>query len=488
MKTLGLLFTCLMLGASTLFGQGASPTRTITAYTLIDDDYYNEWEFDEDLQTLTTTAYETWDEAVAAESTLGGSVTYADAGQWSWVDGDGEDFEAEGFAAGGLYNQLNGEMRSESLFQLDFEVPTSGAVDFAYDFWFGDSFGGLTSHDRAGQSIAEVRITDSNGVEIWSDFSTFELGSASDADVVSLAAGVYRFVIRAEIQDETFFETVYGSMTVANFYVEGTIIGGVPVDPPPVDTTPPAAPTGLAAAAGDGTVGLDWSDNTEPDLGGYHVYRSASSGGLYTRLNGALLAASSFVDVTATNGTTWYYVVTAVDTSANESSTSAEVSATPVAPVVPSVLAYDDFESGFGSYSDGGKDCSRYTGGQYAYQGSAAINIQDNSGVASSFTSTNGYDVDSIDYTEIEVDFHYIAVSMEPGEDFWLQYFDGSSWQTVATFTRGVDFTNGQFEHATVVIPESSYTFPTDMKIRFRCDASNNGDDVYIDAVTVTAR
>ncbi|MBN1766120.1 MAG: endo-1,4-beta-xylanase, partial [Sedimentisphaerales bacterium] len=44
---------------------------------------------------------------------------------------------------------------------------------------------------------------------------------------------------------------------------------------------PPAPPTGLAATAGDNTVALDWNDNGEPDLEGYNVYRSTTSGSGY---------------------------------------------------------------------------------------------------------------------------------------------------------------------------------------------------------------
>ncbi|MEN8006038.1 MAG: PKD domain-containing protein [Candidatus Krumholzibacteriota bacterium] len=97
------------------------------------------------------------------------------------------------------------------------------------------------------------------------------------------------------------------------------------------DTTPPAAPTGLAATAGDGTVALDWADNGEGDLDGYTVYRSTSSGGPYTALNGSLLTASTYDDNTVTNGTTYYYVVTASDLTGNESADSGEVNATPEA-------------------------------------------------------------------------------------------------------------------------------------------------------------
>ncbi|MBN1764583.1 MAG: DNRLRE domain-containing protein [Sedimentisphaerales bacterium] len=95
------------------------------------------------------------------------------------------------------------------------------------------------------------------------------------------------------------------------------------------DTIAPAAPTGLAALAGDGTIGLDWDDNSEGDLAGYYVYRSTTSGSGYVTLS-TLIADSNYTDDTAENGITCFYVVTAVDTSSNESGYSDEVFATPV--------------------------------------------------------------------------------------------------------------------------------------------------------------
>ena len=92
----------------------------------------------------------------------------------------------------------------------------------------------------------------------------------------------------------------------------------------PPDTTPPAAPVGLAVAVASG-VTLTWTANTEPDLAGYNVYRSIVSGGPYAKLNAALVTNTTYSD--APDGTgPYYYVVTAVDTSNNESLRSAQVS------------------------------------------------------------------------------------------------------------------------------------------------------------------
>ncbi|MEM7354913.1 MAG: endonuclease, partial [Acidobacteriota bacterium] len=95
------------------------------------------------------------------------------------------------------------------------------------------------------------------------------------------------------------------------------------------DPTPPADPTGLVAVAGSGLVDLMWNANSEPDLAGYHVYRATSAGGPYSRITGTLITNAFFTDSGVTGGTTYFYVVRAVDTSLNESSSSNEVSATP---------------------------------------------------------------------------------------------------------------------------------------------------------------
>lgn len=110
------------------------------------------------------------------------------------------------------------------------------------------------------------------------------------------------------------------------------------------DTTAPAAPTGLAAAAGDNRVDLTWNANGESDLDGYHVYSVA--GGTYTQLTTAPISATSYADTGLSAGVSYSYAVSAVDNSGNESPTSAVVSATPTQPsggppAAPSGIAAD---------------------------------------------------------------------------------------------------------------------------------------------------
>lgn len=148
-------------------------------------------------------------------------------------------------------------------------------------------------------------------------------------------------------------------------------------------------------------------------------------------------------------------------------------------------ITYDDFESGWGSYVDGGSDCRRSANdNQYAHQGTYCARIRDNT---STSNFTHGSTYDATGYDQIRVSFWYYPRSMDnSNEDFWVQFYDGSSWQTIATYARNIDFQNNNFyEEPGVVITSSQYNFPNNMRIRFVCDASGNSDWVYIDEVHV---
>jgi len=93
------------------------------------------------------------------------------------------------------------------------------------------------------------------------------------------------------------------------------------------ETVPPAAPTGLSATADGTNVLLDWADNVEGDLYAYNVYRSTTSGTGFIKLTCWPVSDSDYTDDNAIGGQTYYYVVTAVDTSYNESVYSNEDSA-----------------------------------------------------------------------------------------------------------------------------------------------------------------
>src|SRR6266480_3319675 len=104
---------------------------------------------------------------------------------------------------------------------------------------------------------------------------------------------------------------------------------------PTAPATPPSAPQGLGATAGDATVTLTWSapsSNGGSPITNYRIYRGTASGG--ETLKATIGNVLTYTDTAVTNGVTYYYQVSAVN-SAGEGPRSNEASATPTAPAGP---------------------------------------------------------------------------------------------------------------------------------------------------------
>jgi chitodextrinase len=268
------------------------------------------------------------------------------------------------------------------------------------------------------------------------------------------------------------------------------------------DTQAPTNPTGLSASnTTETSTDLSWNASTDNvGVTGYDVYQGGS--------NIASVTGTSYSVTGLTENTSYTFTVRAKDAAGNVSgdSNTANVTtlATPTcsdgiqngdetgvdcggsscAPCSSSstILNQGFFESGWDGWVDGGSDAFRYSGTR-SYEGTYSIRIRDNSGVGSSMTLNN---VDLTPYDQVEVEFFFFPNSMENGEDFWLRFYNGSSWSTVATWTSGTDFNNGTFYTSTITLDASQFNFASNSGFRFQCDASGNNDQIYIDAVTIT--
>jgi len=256
-------------------------------------------------------------------------------------------------------------------------------------------------------------------------------------------------------------------------------------DPPP-DTAPPSPDpmTWASVPATTGTTSISMTATTASDPSGVEYYFTCIAGG---GNDSGWQSSPTYEDTGLHPDTTYTYTVKARDLSPNQNETgvSSAESATTDQDSGWTVLTYDNFEGGFGNYTDGGGDCLLYTEGTHAHQGDNAADIRDNSGVSSSFYHTNSYDVTS--YIQLRVTFWYKAVSMEAGEDFFLEYDDGGGWAIVEDWISGTDFSNDQFYNPTVFLDSGTYNFTATAQFRFRCDAGSNTDDIYIDEVAVAA-
>jgi hypothetical protein len=114
---------------------------------------------------------------------------------------------------------------------------------------------------------------------------------------------------------------------------DGTIREVLPLTEPLPDPPVPA-PTGLTATAGNAQAVLAWTGVSGAT--GYNVKRATTSGGPYTTV-ASNVAATAYTNTGLTNGTTYYFVVSALIGS-RESTNSNQAPATPTAPPLPGAL------------------------------------------------------------------------------------------------------------------------------------------------------
>ena len=143
--------------------------------------------------------------------------------------------------------------------------------------------------------------------------ATVTLSGAASASTVTNSAGTYSF---AGLSNGSY--TVTPSHTGFSF---SPVNQSVPVNGSNVSNV-----NFTATAQQSHTVALTWNASTSV-VTGYNVYRTTTSGTGYTKLTASLVGPLAYTDATVLNGTTYFYVTTAVDSAGLESAFSNEVPA-----------------------------------------------------------------------------------------------------------------------------------------------------------------
>jgi len=172
------------------------------------------------------------------------------------------------------------------------------------------------------------------------------------------------------------------------------------------------APASLTVVAGNAQAELNWTAPTGAVT--YNVKRSLTSGGPYTAIATGGVT-TSYVDTGLTNGTTYYYVVSAVNP-AGESPNSVQVSATPRVPTI----AYQ-IHSGGGATGTFSAD-NFYTGGEAV----PTLRTIDTNGVVNAAPAAVYQSVRS------SANFSYNIPGLTPGATYTVRLHFADYWVSVA--------------------------------------------------------
>ncbi len=129
----------------------------------------------------------------------------------------------------------------------------------------------------------------------------------------------------AGLTNSTKYFYVVSALNTAGESANSSEASGTPALPAPAPSVP-AVPTALAATAGNQQVSLSWTASSGATS--YRVKRASASGGPYTQVGAP--TTTSYTNTGLTNGTTYFYVVSALNAT-GESANSSQASATPAA-------------------------------------------------------------------------------------------------------------------------------------------------------------
>ncbi|MBU3822831.1 PQQ-dependent sugar dehydrogenase [Flavobacteriaceae bacterium XHP0103] len=150
-------------------------------------------------------------------------------------------------------------------------------------------------------------------------------------------------------------------------------------------------------------------------------------------------------------------------------------------PACQEILNDNSFENGLINWMSGGKDAS--LSNSFASSGIYSVQLR-NAGTGASIY-TNSIDLSS--YSEVAINFTYYASNMNAGEGFFLEISTngGSSYSIYKTWSNGSQFENNiAYSESTLI---TGVTLTSNTRFRIRCNASNRGDQVYLDDVIVTS-
>jgi hypothetical protein len=218
---------------------------------------------------------------------------------------------------------------------IGFQNPGGGFAIKVDEIRVGDTYGEVVGYVSIPPN-APTGLNATSGTNLVSLSWTAATGSPTGYNVKrsTVSSGPYSTIGTTTAPTMIYNDSVLGGQVF--YYVVSAVNGsGESTNSLQVSATPtlgaPAAPTGLAATAGNAQVALTWTASSYAT--GYNVKRSTNSGGPFTSIGTTTSPTVTYSDSSGlNNGTTYYYVVSATGTGGTGPDT-APVSATPVGPM-----------------------------------------------------------------------------------------------------------------------------------------------------------
>ena len=265
---------------------------------------------------------------------------------------------------------------------------------------------------------------------------------------------------------------------IDEYYKSGRkgVVGAFQIQAGPPDTQAPSDPSNLVASniTSSGAT-LSWDASTDNvGVDHYNIFIDGNQVGTST---------NTTFNVTGLDPITLYNASVNAEDAAGNISGNANTSFTTLEGGGQSgVIAAYYFETGLDGWTDGGNDCARVNSSN-SYEGSYSVRLRDNSSTSIA-TSPN---LDLSGNSTVSIELHSYANSMETGEDFFVEFYNGSSYEVVAQYVSGTDFSNGSFFSPPLIeLNAGTHNFTTNNRIRVRCDASANNDQIYFDQVIIS--
>jgi hypothetical protein len=175
----------------------------------------------------------------------------------------------------------------------------------------------------AGNAQVAVSWTASSGATSYH----LKRSSASAGPFTQISAPTSTTFTDTGLTNGTTYFYVVSALNSAGESANSTAASAKPTASTQPQSQIPPVPTSLIATAGNAQISLTWAISSGATT--YHLKRSITTGGPYTQVSAPTI--NSFTDTSLTNGTKYFYVVSALNT-AGESANSAEANATPAAP------------------------------------------------------------------------------------------------------------------------------------------------------------